>query len=259
MFDNLEALIGPWSCLHLALIAGTVVLAGFLRGFVGFGAALIIVMVLSQVLDPRAAVPIATLSGLPVMIQLLPHALRHAERSFVTPFGLAAFAAAPLGAVVLVSVDPAIMKMAISIFVLAMVVMLHRGWRLARRPGPGVLIGAGALAGFVQGAASVGGPPAVAVALSRPGAPQQQRANVIGAVTTLSLCSLLPLWFHGLFTREVIFISIAIIPFYAGSAWVGARFFSRQGHHHFRNAALIALASIGLVTLALGIQDFLTD
>ncbi|MBT5664893.1 MAG: sulfite exporter TauE/SafE family protein [Rhodospirillaceae bacterium] len=258
MLDNLEALIGTWTYLQLAMVAGTVVLAGYLRGFVGFGAALIIVMVLNQVLDPLAAVPIATLSGVPVMIQLLPNAFRHAERSFVTPFGLAAFAAAPLGALVLVSVDAEIMKMAISLFVLAMVVMLHKGWRLGGRPGSGVLIGAGAIAGFVQGAASVGGPPAVVVALSRPGAPQQQRANVIGAVTTLSLCSLAPLWYYGLFTRDVIFISIAIIPFYTGSTWVGARFFSHQGHRHFRNAALLALAAIGFVTLGLAVRDFLT-
>ena len=96
------------------------------------------------------------------------------------------------------------------------------------------------------------------VALSRPGAPQQQRANVIGAVTALSLCSLAPLWYYGLFTRDVIFISIAIIPFYTGSTWVGARFFSHQGHRHFRNAALLALAAIGFVTLGLAVRDFLT-
>ena len=115
------------------------------------------------------------------MIQLLPNGAHFAERPYVIPFGLASFAAAPLGAWVLVSIDPEIMKMAISIFVLVMVVMLYRGWRLPDRPGWALLLGAGAAAGFVQGAASVGGPPAVVVALSRAGTTQRQRANVIGA------------------------------------------------------------------------------
>lgn len=257
MPGSLEALIGPVSYSGLALMAGTVLLAGFIRGFVGFGAALIIVMVLSVTLGPLTAVPIAVLSGLPSMVQLLPTAVRFAERPFVIPFGLASLAAAPLGAWVLVSVDPAVMKMATSSFVLAMVVMLHRGWRFARHPGPAVPLGAGVAAGFVQGAAGVGGPPAVAAALSRAGTAQQQRANVIGAVTALNICALVPLWRYGLFTREVIVISLAIIPLYAGATWVGARFFSRRGHRYFRNAALLTLAVIGLLTLALAVRDYL--
>ena len=252
----LEALIEPLSPGGLVLLAGTVLLAGFIRGFVGFGAALIIVMVLSVSLGPLAAVPIVVLSGLPSMVQLLPNAVRFAERPFVIPFGLASFVAAPIGAWVLVSVDPAVMKMATSSFVLAMVVMLHRGWRLARRPGRAVLLGAGAAAGFVQGAASVGGPPAAVIALSSMGSPQRQRANVIGAVTALNICALIPFWLYGLFIREVIVISLAIIPFYAGATWVGARFFSRYGHRHFRNAALLTLAVIGILTLALAVRDY---
>lgn len=43
----LEALIEPLSQGGLVLLAGTVLLAGFIRGFVGFGAALIIAMVLA--------------------------------------------------------------------------------------------------------------------------------------------------------------------------------------------------------------------
>lgn len=241
----------------MALVAAAILLAGFIRGFVGFGAALIIVMVLSVVLGPRAAVPIAALSGLPSMIQLLPAAVRHSERPFVVPFALATFAAAPLGTWVLVSVQPAVMKMAISLFVLLMVAMLHRGWQLART-GPVMLAGAGAAAGFVQGAASSGGPPAVAVALSRAGPAQQQRANVIGVVSALNVCALPAFWYHGLFTRQVLVISLVILPLYSGATWVGARYFRGGGQRHFRNAALGVLAVVGVVTLALAARDYLT-
>ena len=257
MLDDFNALIGSLSYLQIGLIIGTLVLAGFVRGFVGFGASLIIVMVLSIALDPLAAVPIAMLSGLPAMAQLLPNAIRYSERHFVFPFSLAAFAVAPVGAIILVSLDTAIMKMAISGFVLVMVALLYWDWRPAKAPSLFVFLVAGAISGFLQGAAAVGGPPAVAVALSRPGAPQQQRANVIGAVTALSLCSLLPVWWYGLFTREVVFISIAVMPFYAGATWVGGKYFAHQGHRHFRNAALAALTVTGVVTFGLAVQDHL--
>ncbi len=256
MPEAIQGLFGGVSYTALAVAAAAMLLAGFLRGFVGFGAALVIIMVLSVLFGPIAAVPISNLTGVPSMIQLMPNAIRFSERRFVVPFALATFVAAPLGTWILVSVDPELMKIAISLFVLAMVVMLYRGWRMSTGTGYVSLLGAGAAAGLVQGAAGIGGPPAVTVALSRPGTAQQQRANVIGAVNALSLCSLAPLWYYGLFTRDVVLISIVLVPLYMLATWIGARFFSHGGHRHYRMAALLTLAVMGVVTLALSIRDF---
>ena len=212
---------------------------------------------LSAVLGPLIAVPVAAISGLPTTIQLLPSAIRYSDRGFVVPFGLASFVAAPFGTLVLVALDPALMKIAISLFVLAMVAMLYRGWQPRTSSGRATALGFGAAAGLVQGSAGVGGPPAVAIALSRPGSPHQQRGNVIGAVSTLAICSLVPLWYHGLFTREVIVISLLMIPLYVASSWVGTRFFTERGQRHFRKAALLALAAMGVVTLGIAVRGYL--
>lgn len=257
MLDSIQALIGPISYAGLAVVAAAVLLAGFIRGFVGFGAALIVVMVLSTVFGPVMAVPAANLAGLPATFQLLPAAVRDSDRGFVLPFGLASFLVAPIGVLVLITADPAIMRMAISAFVLLMFVVLVRGWQLSRRPGLATITAAGAAAGFVQGAASVSGPLAVVLALSQPGNAVQQRANVIGAVSSLNLCALIPFWYQGLFTREALLISLMIFPLYSFAIWAGARFFGGQGKRHFRNAALAALAIIGVVTLFLAVRDYL--
>jgi hypothetical protein len=50
----------------------------------------------------------------------------------------------------------------------------------------------------------------------------------------------------------------AVTPFYMGATWGGARFFSLQGHRYFRNGALAALAIIGLITLTISTQEFIT-
>ncbi|MFT6583205.1 MAG: sulfite exporter TauE/SafE family protein [Alphaproteobacteria bacterium] len=253
MADFVEILLSAASLWAWVWIAGAALLAGFLRGFVGFGGALVVVMTLSVVLGPLAAVPISFLSGLPSTIQLLPVAWRESERAFVVPFGLATFFGAPLGAWVLVSADPAIIKIAISVFVLIMVLMLHRDWRFGGATGAPYLAAAGAAAGFIQGVSGIGGPPAVVVALSRPGAAPRQRANVIGAVTALSFCAFPPLWYNDLFTRDVVVISVAVFPLYVAGTWVGSRYFSRQGQKHFRSAALLLLAGMGVTTLVLAI------
>lgn len=250
MLESLDALVGSLSGYSVAYAVGTVLLAAFIRGFLGFGASLLIVMMLSAVLGPIVAVPVATLTGIPATFQLLPTAVRLADRSIVWPFGLATFIAAPVGAYVLVSLDPALMKISISIFILLMVLMMHRGWRIAQQPGSGMLLVAGAISGLVQGSAGVGGPPTVAVALSCPGTAARQRANVIGAVAALS-------WLHDLYTWEVVIISVVLAPLYVGAIWAGARYFTDSGHRHYRLAALLTLAIIGVITLGLAVRDYL--
>ncbi len=254
---SFEALFGPISPAALALGVVTMLAAGFLRGFVGFGASMLIVMVLSLVLGPVAAVPIANLTGTPASVQLLPAAIRDGDRAFIIPFFVTSVIAAPIGALVLITLDAALMNIAIALFVLAMLALLYRGWKLPTTVNPGIMVSFGLGAGFVQGAGGVGGPPAVVVALARPGTAQSQRGNVIGAVSALSLASLIPFWYLGLFTREVLLLSLLFFPLYSGGTWVGARYFAGKGGQHYRNAAMLALAVVGVVTLGVAIRDFL--
>lgn len=255
--DTLHSWFGALSTGELLIIGTSAIAAGFVRGYLGFGGALIIILAVNAVIGPLSAIPIACLSGLPATLQLLPTAIRLSERAFVIPFASATFLVAPLGTLVLVSVDPALMKIAISALVLALVAMLYRGWRVPVNAGPATLAGAGALAGLVQGMAGVGGPPAVAVALARPGPPERQRANVIGAVTALALCSVLPLWFAGLLTKTIAAQSLAIVPLYTLSTWVGSRYFSGQGAQHYRGAALLALGLISGGTLCVAAYRYI--
>lgn len=258
MIDLLQSLANQAGYPALGIIAGAAIIGGFIRGFVGFGGAMVVVLAVSMTIDPKTAVATACLSGLPTMLQLLPAAFRSSERKFVIPFGAATFAAAPLGAMVLVALDPALMKLAIALLVLAMTFMLFRGWRTAKAANPVFLASAGAGAGFIQGMAGVGGPPAVAVALSRPGTTEQQRANVIGAVSSLNLCSIVPLYLYGLFTPPVILLSLLVFPVYSLAAWAGARFFGGKGAPLYRNAALVVLASMSAVTLIFSLRDLLS-
>ena len=242
---------------RLAVVFIVVMVAGLLRGFVGFGAALISVPVFSLVLGPHAAIAVNNVMGLPAVFLLLPEAVRRAERAVVLPICTAIFAAAPIGTWALVSIDPAIMSVAISTLVLIMVAFLASGWRLRGRIGVGKLIAAGVAGGFVQGVAGVGGPPVVAVALSRPGDASQQRANVLALMTAVSLSSILPLLYHGLFTRQTVIIGLVLIPFYSAATALGARYFTLGGQRHYRRAALATLATIGMATLVASLRNYL--
>jgi uncharacterized protein len=242
---------------RLAAVCLAAFIGGFMRGFVGFGAALVAVPILSLAYEPRLAVAAMSVVGIPTLLQLLPDAIRTSERAIVAPVSLAILVSTPLGTWILVSVSPALMKIVISALVVLMVAMLARGWRLEGKVSRSVLVGAGVAGGLIQGTAGIGGPPVVAVALSRPGSPVQQRGNVLALMTAISLSSLLPLWYYGLFTRQAIVLGLLLLPIYGGSILLGSRYFARGGQRHFRNAALIMLGLIGGATLLAAIRDYL--
>ncbi|HWV81224.1 MAG TPA: sulfite exporter TauE/SafE family protein [Hyphomicrobiaceae bacterium] len=242
---------------RLAAVCLATLVGGFMRGFVGFGAALVTIPVLSLAYEPRLAVAAMSVVGIPTLFQLLPDAIRTSERPIVVPISLAILLSAPLGTWILVHVSPGLMKIVISLLVVIMVAMLMRGWRLEQEVGRPILIGAGVAGGLIQGSAGIGGPPVVGVILSRPGTPVQQRGNVLALMTAVSLSSLLPLLYFGLFTKQAIVTGLLLLPIYGGSILLGSRYFAVGGARHFRHAAMATLALIGIATLIASIRDYL--
>lgn len=244
---------------RFAVAAVAVLVGGFMRGFVGFGAALVMVPVMSIAYGPRMAVTAATVMGIPTLIQLLPDAVRHSERQIVLPIAGSILASAPFGTWALVAANPALMKIVISVLVIVMVAMLACGWRLDSHVGTPILVGAGVAGGLVQGTAGIGGPPVVAVALSRPGPPEQQRGNVLAMMTAVSISTLLPQLYFGMFTRQAIMVGLLLLPLYGGAILLGSRYFAQGGAHHYRRAALAVLGVIALTTLAAAIRDYVVN
>lgn len=248
--------------LRLLAVVAAVLIGGFMRGFVGFGGALVTVPILSVVWGPQAAVAITSVAitsvmGIPSLFQLLPEAVRYSERPIVIPVALSTFLTAPIGSWILVSADPKLMTIVISGLVIAMVAMLARGWTSKTEIRLPALIGAGAAGGLIQGAAGIGGPPVVAVALSRAGSPKQQRANVLAVMTAIASASLLPLWYFGVLTRQVLIAGVLLFPLYVAATTFGSRYFSKGGHRHYRRAALTTLAAIAIATLVTSIRSYL--
>ncbi|MFM1813467.1 MAG: hypothetical protein RLZ98_162 [Pseudomonadota bacterium] len=241
---------------RLLLVIAAACVGGFMRGFLGFGAALVMMPILALVFGPVVAAGVYTIVSLPTVVQLLPTALKQSERGIILPMAVGTFATAPFGALALVSFDPSLMKIYISVAVLIMVLMLAQGWKLAGKVNLGVLLAAGAVGGLVQGSTSMGGPPVAAIALSRPGTAQQQRANVIAVLAAVFCSSLIPFWYFGMFTREAMVAGLLLIPFYLGLSLLGSRYFSHSGHKFYRIAALTTLAVVGIVTLAAAVRDY---
>ncbi len=247
MLEQIAAVLPPFP-LGLIPIAA-VLLGGLLRGFVGFGGALVVIPMVALVYDPKVAVVVHALMEIPGILQLLPDALRNCARATVVPMALALVAMLPVGMFVLVSVDPDIMRVVLSVAVLAMVAVMASNWRYRGPVGRPVTLGAGAVGGLVQGATGVGGPPIVAILLSRNDPVSTTRGNVLMMMGLLSLASLPVQWSYGLVTAEVLWLGLLTGPLYVLATFVGSRFFNRGGSRFYRVGALAILAVTALSTL----------
>ena len=81
-------------------------LAGVVRGFSGFGSALIFVPLMSAIYDPRTAAGTFLLIDFAVGLSVLPAVWREAHWRDVFPLATAAVIAAQFGALILIYTDP---------------------------------------------------------------------------------------------------------------------------------------------------------
>ena len=124
-----------------ALVA---LVAGVVRGVTGFGGALVMTAPLALLLGPLLAVPVVLLlesvAAAPMLVKTMPQV----RWRVFAPLGIAACAAVPLGAMVLVSADPQLLRRAIAAIVIVFSALLLRGWRYAGHPRLSTSVGLGA-------------------------------------------------------------------------------------------------------------------
>jgi len=241
--------------LELVIVVGVIFAGGFLRGFVGFGAALIIVPVLAIIYTPQVAVVMHLLMEIPGVIQLLPSAVQQCEKKSILPLLVALLAGVPVGAFLLSTIDEKILRFTISIFVLMAIWLLASNWRykgIIRWP---IMVGSGFLGGFIQGVAGMGGPPIVTILLSRQDSITVSRANIIVAMSTMILIALPNQWANGLVTMKVLILGCAAGPVYLLATYAGSRFFIAGGERFFRLVSLIMLGAIAILMLITSIRS----
>jgi hypothetical protein len=227
-------------------------MAGLVRGLLGFGSVLIYVPLMAAVYDPRVA------AGTILLIDFFttaPFAVRELPRVTwreVMPIWIAAAISVPFGTMVLLVVDPLLLRWCIAVTVVGLVLVLASGWRYHGQPRLPITLGVGLLSGFGGGAAQISGPPVLIYWLG--GAASKiatVRANLIvffalhGAV----LCTAYLL--QGVLTAKVLALFVLLaLPFFLGVS-VGAYLFRGVGDQLYRRLAYGLIAVAALISLPL--------
>ena len=234
---------------RLVYAALSVFAAGLIRGFSGFGSALINAPILSLIWGPTVGVPVAALVEIAPAIQLTPKALKVAHWKTIWAISLPALVLLPAGTFILVSVPADEMRRAIGAIVLIVALVLWSGWRYRGPRGTGPAIGVGLFGGALAGATGVAGPPVILYLMSSDDSPALTRANLIAYFSVILVGFMVVLTFKGLISTEIVWlVGALLIPFVVGAA-IGTKMFPLASERVFRIIALTTLTLSSLYVL----------
>lgn len=225
--------------------------AGLVRGFAGFGSALIYVPVASAFLGPTAAAPIFLVVDFVLTLPMTVRVAGDCRWQTVGPTVTAALLTAPLGAYVLTFGDPIAVRWGITALAILLLALLASGWRYHSEPGVPASVAVGTIAGFLGGFGQVSGPPVIVFWLSGPHPPAVIRANLFVFFAVVSLSSFAAYWWRGLFTPDVLRWILVTAPTYAIALFVGALIFRRRGDAAYRPIAYAIIVFAAVTSMPL--------
>lgn len=227
------------------------VLSGLVRGFSGFGSALIYIPLVGAIYEPKIAAASFVLIDFFCTIPLAIRAYPVCNKREVFPLTFATACTIPLGALILHYVEPVWLRWFIAILIFGLLAVLVSGWRYRRQASLPLTIGVGLASGISGGATTLTGPLAIIYWLGSASGAAVVRANLMvfflltdGFISVVYLA-------RGLLTPEVIAIALLIaLPFFAALT-VGARLFRGSSELTYRRIAYAIVALAALVSLPL--------
>lgn len=228
---------------------GVVAIAGFTRGFSGFGAGLILAPALSLLFKPQQVVATVVLLEITTGAGLVPDAIQKAKWKEVLPLVLSAIAMVPVGAHFLALLEPALMRRIIGGLILSFVLLLVTGKSRYTQPRLALTSGVGALSGFLTGLAGIGGPPIVLYQMSGTNPAIANRANFIVFFALTQLIALGSYWASGLMSMAVGMLFIRIVPAFVVGLLIGQLCFKRVDDALFRRFVMGLLFTVAVLAL----------
>lgn len=241
-----------WSALQtegLIWLFAAIVAAGLVRGFSGFGSAMIIMPAASSVLTPFGAITFLIIVELVGPLPNLPDALREGHRGDALRLIIGAAVTLPLGLWGLSLMAPEIFGWAVSGIVLVLLCLLMLGVRYRGYLHPPLVFGAGGLGGFLAGVSGLPGPPVIMLYMASTQAIAVIRANFLLYLLAIDVLMLTGFAVLGQLRAEPVVIGFLLIVPYVMANMAGARLFDPGQEGRFRAVAYTIIAASALLGL----------
>lgn len=226
-------------------------MSGVVRGFSGFGGAMIYLPVAARWLSPFEAI---TTLAVMEMIGPLPNvtrALRDAVGRDVVRLVAGMVIALPFGVAILALVAAEVFRYGVSVSSFTLLALLIGGVRYRGQLSRAIVYTAGLLGGFTAGCVGLPGPPVIMLYMSATQPPKVIRATLMLYLLLADVAMLATLWGFGHLVFSAIGLGFLLaVPYLLGNM-MGARIFRPENERTFRAVAYMIIAVSGLSGLPL--------
>jgi uncharacterized membrane protein YfcA len=235
---------GLWTAIGVTLVAG------LMRGFAGFGSAMLMAPIFAILFGSAEMVVTIVAIELVVSLQLFPQVRHHADWRTLAPMSIAACAAMPLGVWALASVDKGTIVTSVSAIIVAFVLLMWTGWKYRGRRSAAASAAVGAASGAMMATTSVGGPPVLLYLLSGDDPPAVNRANIVTYYFLTQFLLIAIVLATGVAGWDALARAVVLFPVMVLGAWAGGRLFHGLASERlYRNVALGILFATGMFGL----------
>lgn len=239
-----------WQALSLdglPLLILAVMLAGLVRGFAGFGTALVFVPLAATVVSPVWTIVIMFVFDVFGPIPLLPRAWRDSEPRDIGLLGIGALIGLPFGIYFLTRIDPIAFRWMVSGLSITMLALLLSGWRY-RNPLSDVMTSVvGVISGFMMGIAALPGPAVILSYMTSMCPPAVIRGNTMIYLFLVDIVAFLMFLTKGLLAALPLVIGLLLVVPYTIAGLVGTRIFNPEKEYIYRRVAYALIAGSAIL------------
>lgn len=235
-----------WAIEGLWWLAAGVFVAGLVRGFAGFGTAMIYLPVAAQVIPPVWALTTMVVYDLIGPLPNVPRALRDGHPRDVIRLAVGLMVSVPLGVWMLSQMADDTYRIVIAVMSLALLALLIGGFRWRGEMGPRMIYGTGMLGGIVGGATGLAGPPIIMLYMASAHPASVIRANITLYLLLADIAILCVFVLSNMITLTPVLLGIALIAPYMLGTVTGAWLFdpARERLYRWIAYAIIAISAV---------------
>jgi uncharacterized protein len=233
----------------LVLTMAGVLAASVLRCFTGLGFGLAAVPLLSLALPPAEVVPLVITLQVVIGVAGLRAASVQCDWRSVRLLTPGLIVGVPIGLLILTTLPPNPVRLAIGAVIAFSVWLIYRGVRLPPNPSRLVSFSVGLFSGIISGLASMGGPPIIVYLLAVGHTATRMRATAIVYFMLSGIVSFVPMTVERMITRDILIWTAASLPVLFGGSRLGTWAFTKAKPRHHRMVALVTLSALSVLLI----------
>ena len=221
-------------------------IAGLVRGFSGFGTAMVFLPIASQYLTPFEAIASLAIMEFLGTSAVMKNSWSDAEKKDLARLVAGMFIVTPFALILLAQASSDVYRYSVSILSLSLLVLVGAGIRYKGRLNPLIIFSVGGLGGLTGGLTGIPGPPVILLYVASSHPISVIRANNLLFLYFFDVCVVLFFLFTGVLTLKLVLLgSLLAVHNFLGN-FLGAKFFNPQKTNQYRLFAYIIIATAAI-------------